>query len=83
MEQCGMKEMFGIPVRISSDVPADTLFLLPAEVTAAIDLAEAAEKIHAHGIFPRKLVDDLWEAATNAGVEAAREGRVGCIKGLK
>lgn len=78
-----MKEILGIPVRVSSDVPRDTVFLLPSDVTDAIDLAEAAEKIHAHGIVPRRLVDDLWSAATNAGVQAAREGRVGCIKNLE
>lgn len=82
MVTSSVKEIFGLPVRISSDVPP-TVFLLPPEVTAAIELAEAAERIHAHGIFPQKLVDELWGAATNAGVQAAREGRVGCIKDLE
>lgn len=83
MDTSSVKEIFGLPVRVSNAVPVNTVFLLPPEVTAAIELAEAAERIHAHGIFPQKLVDELWGAATNAGVQAAREGRVGCIKNLE
>lgn len=70
-------------VRLDPSCPPNEMFLVPPEVSAGLDLMDAAASMKQHGIISEQTYLGVCEEVTEAAVKAAREGRVGVITNLR
>jgi hypothetical protein len=70
-------------IRFDAACPPDKAFLMPPDVTAGIDLMDAATTLLRHGFINWQDYTQICQEVTDRAASAAREGRVGVIKNLK
>lgn len=69
-------------IRFDPSCPPNKMFLVPPEVSAGLDLMDAAASMKRHGIISQQTYNGVCKEATDAAVQAAGEGRVAVITNL-